>query len=320
MILITGGAGFIGSNVIKHLNEQGITEIIIVDNFENGRKFLNINDLKVSDIFDRTIFYQDDFLSKISTSVKKIVHLGACSSTQEWDGKYLLDVNYEASKKLLKLALGLKIDFIYASSASVYGNGSNGFNTQYNDLIPLNAYAFSKIIFDRYVESCIADKDVGHNVVGLRFFNVYGPREAHKANMTSPIYNFFHQAKAAGYCNVFKCQETLEADGHYRDFIHVKDCAKIIAYTLFNKINARLINVGTGNVSSFEEVAKLVLNALAIKEENINYIDFPKTLLGTYQNFTKADLSCLRATGYNEDFISIEDGVSNYIGDLSVEK
>ena len=313
MILITGGSGFIGSNLIRHLNFMGRDDIIILDNFKNGKKFLNINDLHFLDLYDKDFFYKEALDEKMIKNITKIVHLGACSSTQEWNGEYLLKTNYENSKHLLHLALENNIDFIYASSASVYGDGLEGFDACKLDTKPLNAYAFSKLIFDRYVNNYLSRNSCKQNVVGLRFFNVYGPGEAHKGAMTSPVYNFFHQIKETGTCKVFEEIRNGVRVEHLRDFVHVDDCSKIITHFINNQVPQRLINVGTGSPSSFLKVAELVMSMLGKPRSEISFIEFPEILKGRYQSYTCADLSSLRSSGYRESFIDLDLGVDSYV-------
>lgn len=313
MILITGGSGFIGSNLIRYLNSQGRNDILILDNFKNGEKFLNINNLNFFDLYDKDYFYNESLDKKIINKITKIVHLGACSSTQEWNGEYLLKTNYENSKYLLHLALENNIDFIYASSASVYGDGSGGFGADKLDTKPLNAYAFSKLIFDRYVHNYLSENPCEQNVVGLRFFNVYGPGEAHKGAMTSPVYNFFHQIQETGTCKVFEEIRNGYRVDHLRDFVHVDDCSQIITHFINNNVPQRLINVGTGSPSSFQKVAEHVMAALGKPASEISYVHFPEALLGRYQSYTCADLSSLRSSGYDGSFIDLGLGIDSYV-------
>jgi ADP-L-glycero-D-manno-heptose 6-epimerase len=221
MIVVTGGAGFIGSNLIRSLNERGYSNILLVDNLENGKKIHNLNQLNISDIILR-----DDFINQLENTdyfnkIEAIFHLGACSSTNEWDGNYLIRNNFEYSKSLLFWCVSKNVPFIYASSASVYGLGLIGFSEELACEKPINAYAYSKFIFDQYVRNF--GTEITSQVVGLRYFNVYGCGEYHKQNMTSPIFNFYQQIKNKGKCNVFKGSHGVGDGEHQRDFVHVQD-------------------------------------------------------------------------------------------------
>ena len=235
MIIITGGAGFIGSNYIKYLNSLGKDDLIVVDNFKNGRKFKNISNLSIEDVVQKETLFESHWLNS-SAKITKIIHLGVRSSTQEWNGAYLLENNYEYSKKLFQFSLDNKVDFLYASSASVYGLGEKGFKEDLKYLKPINAYAYTKYLFDQYVNKRIYLKPNNLRIIGLRFFNVYGPGEYFKEDMSSPIYKFYNQLKKNNICNVFGSYDGYE-DKHLRDFIHVNDCCKIINFSqILNQI------------------------------------------------------------------------------------
>ncbi|WP_439182877.1 ADP-glyceromanno-heptose 6-epimerase [Carboxylicivirga taeanensis] len=304
MIIVTGGAGFIGSNIVKGLNDKGIDNILIVDNLGETQKYLNMNRLRFSDFINK-----QDFLKLLPDlkNVEAIIHQGACSATTELDGNYLIRNNYEYSKTLLHYALDKKVPFIYASSASVYGNGENGFSEKADCEYPLNGYAFSKFIFDNYVRQNVNfEKD--SPVVGLRYFNVYGYQENHKGSMASVPFHFFNQAQESGKIKVFEGSE------HFlRDFIFIEDVVKVVLFFLESK-KSGIYNCGTGEERSFMDMASIFANIYGQCE--INQIPFPDHLKGKYQAFTKADTNKLRAAGYKNKFLSLEKGMEKYLSAL----
>ena len=299
MIVVTGGAGFIGSNLIKGLNNAGEEKIIVVDNLSNSQKHLNLNSLSIEDYIDK-----NDFLKQLKNfrEIKTIFHQGACSSTTEMDGKYMMSNNYEYSKILLNFSLENKIDFIYASSASVYGNGSKGFIEKREIEYPLNVYGFSKFSFDNYVRNILPVSE--SQVTGLRYFNVYGPQENHKKRMASVAFHFFNQLINSGKMRMFE-----GSDSFRRDFIYVLDIVKLNLYFYESKTSG-IFNSGTGKARSFHEIAKIMKNLNGGGE--IEEVPFPDDLKGKYQEFTEADLINLRKAGYNKDFFSLEDGLGQY--------
>ena len=302
MIIVTGGAGFIGSNLVKGLNDAGRTDIIVVDNLASTQKYLNLNRLKIADYIDKT-----DLLDRINDlgPIDLILHQGACSATTELDANYLIRNNYEYSKALLHYAQKHKVPFIYASSASVYGNGDDGFIEDPKCEYPLNGYAFSKFLFDNYVRQNIDFNTSDSPVVGLRYFNVYGPQENHKGSMASVPFHFFNQAKANGQINVFEGSETF-----LRDFVYIEDVVNVVNFFIESG-KSGIFNCGTGNERSFMDMA----NTFADKFGNcqIGTIPFPEHLKGKYQTFTKADLTALRSIGYKGDFMTLEQGVEKYL-------
>jgi len=304
MIVVTGGAGFIGSNIVKGLNERGIDGITIVDDLKNSEKHKNLNRLEFVDFVDK-----DDFIENLSNfkniKIEIIFHQGACTNTMEYDGKYMIRNNYEYSKKLLQFAIENKIRFIYASSASVYGNGKNGFREDKMCEYPLNIYAFSKFLFDQYVRRII-DK-VGIQIVGLRYFNVYGPQENHKGKMASVVFQFYNQILKEGKIKLFEGSENFK-----RDFIYVKDVVNVNMFFFDNPDKKGIFNCGTGNARSFLDIAK-IMQHLYDKDVKIEFIPFPEQLKGKYQTFTEADLTNLKATGYGNNFYSLEEGIREYI-------
>ena len=306
MYIVTGGAGFIGSNIVKGLNKRGIKNILVVDNLSNPSKHLNLNSLDFEDYIDK-----NDFLNihnKID-KIEAIFHNGACSSTTETNGLYMMKNNYEYSKILLNFALEKNSPFIYASSASVYGNGENGFKEDSKYEYPLNIYAYSKFLFDNYIRKKLNQKS-NTQIVGLRYFNVYGPQENHKGLMASQIFNLYNQIKSRNIMRIFEGSKDF-----LRDFIHVDDVVDINMFFLNKKISG-IFNCGTGTSKSFYEIAK-ILKSLNNGNGRIKFIKFPKYLIGKYQKFTKADLKNLRNVGFDNKFKSLENGISDYFKILS---
>ncbi len=304
MIVVTGGAGFIGSNILKGLNDAGEKNILVVDNLSNAQKHLNLNRLSFNDYIDK-----DDFLLNFDkfTNLKTIFHQGACSSTTEQDGKYMMSNNYEYSKILLNNCLENKIDFLYASSAAVYGNGGNGFTEESKAEYPMNVYGFSKFAFDNYVRRVLPKAEI--QILGLRYFNVYGPQENHKGRMASVAFHLFNQLHDSGKMRLYEGSEEFR-----RDFIHVEDTVKINLYFYKTK-SSGIFNAGTGKSRSFMDIARTMQDIHG--NGKIEYIPFPKDLSGKYQKFTEAILDNLRQAGYSDDFLSLEEGVKKYFDQLS---
>ncbi len=301
MIIVTGGAGFIGSNIVKGLNEKGIDDILIVDNLTNSAKHLNLNSLKFVDFIDK-----EEFLERLNdfSNVEIIFHQGACSNTLEKNGKYMMKNNYDYSKALLHYALSKNIRFIYASSASVYGLGKKGFEEKRENEYPLNVYAFSKFIFDNYVRRIGFDK--ANQIVGLRYFNVYGPNEHHKGKMASVVYHFHNQILYDGTVKLFEGSENFK-----RDFIFVGDVVKVNLFFMENPSKSGIFNVGTSKAESFLKIAQIMSKLYS--NVRIEYIKFPEELKKKYQTYTCADLKNLREAGYKDEFVSLEDGVKAYV-------
>ena len=304
MIAVTGGAGFIGSNIIKGLNDAGETEILVVDNLSNGEKHLNLNSLSIADYIDK-----NDYLSNLDKlqNVSSVFHQGACSSTTEQDGKYMMFNNYEYSKILLNYCLKNKINFLYASSAAVYGNGEKGFIEERESEYPLNVYGFSKFAFDNYVRRILPKAE--SQVMGLRYFNVYGPQENHKGRMASVAFHLFHQLQETGKMKLFE-----GSAGFNRDFIHVADTVKINLHFYESKTSG-IFNAGTGKTRSFEDIATTLQHLHGSGE--LENIPFPEDLRGKYQEFTEAGLNNLRSAGFTEEFMSLEEGLRQYYKQLS---
>jgi ADP-L-glycero-D-manno-heptose 6-epimerase len=312
MFIVTGGAGFIGSNLVKALVERGHDNIVIVDDLEDGHKFVNISDLPIADYIDK-----DDFLERLiedtgfAREVEAIFHQGACSATTEWDGHYMMKNNYEYSQVLLHHCLERATPYIYASSAAVYG-GSEKFIEDPAYENPLNVYGYSKLQFDRYVRRIAARPS--SQVVGLRYFNVYGPREQHKGSMASTAFHFSNQVQEGGEARLFEGSGGYGDGEQRRDFIYVEDVCDVNLWFLDHPQVSGIYNCGTGRAQTFNDVANAVV-AYHGKGE-IRYIPFPDHLKGAYQSFTQADLSQLRACGCDVEFRPVEEGVPAYLEQL----
>lgn len=317
MIIVTGGAGFIGSNIARGLNDLGIEDIIIIDDLKNASKHKNLNRIKFLDYIDKedSIDFIYSFIKKNKNGknnnknkknkIEAVFHQGACSDTMETDGNYMMKNNYEYGKNILHICLENKIRFLYASSASVYGNGEKGFAEKEENEYPLNVYAFSKYQFDRYVNILFKQKKIKSQVVGLRYFNVYGQQENHKGKMASVAFHLFNQIKSGENMKIFEGSENF-----LRDFIYIDDVVSVNNFFFENEKIKGIFNCGTGHAESFLEIAK------ALKEiytkSNIEYIPFPNALKGKYQKFTQADLTNLRKAGYDKKFINVNSGVKKY--------
>lgn len=312
MLVVTGAAGFIGSNIIKALNKKGYDHIIAVDDLTDGTKYKNLVDCELTDYLDK-----DDFLSKLKepgflNSIQAIFHQGACSTTTEWNGRFMMENNYEYSKKLLHSCLDAAIPLIYASSAAVYGL-TKTFSENPEFESPLNVYGYSKLQFDRYVRRYL--RDANSQVVGLRYFNVFGPGENHKGTMASVAYHFYHQLKKQGKVNLFEGCDGYENGEQRRDFIFVDDVVNTNLWFLENNTISGIFNVGTGKSRSFNDVAKAVISCIG--SGKIDYIPFPEHLKGHYQSFTEANLSQLKNKGHSLKFTELEDGVRKYVDYLA---
>ena len=303
MILVTGGAGFIGSNLVRGLNRRGISDILIVDNLKNADKHRNLNRLRFADIADKSDL--PGLRAKLrGAGIEAVFHQGACSSTTETDGQYLLRNNYETSRDLCLWCQELGVPFLYASSASVYGEGKDGFSEDERCEWPINGYAWSKFAFDQWARRNAAA--FRSPVAGLRYFNVYGPQENHKGSMVSPVFRFHQQLRETGTLKLFQGSE-----GFRRDFVHVDDCVGVNLWLLEHATpGLRIFNVGTGSDRSFLEVGQILTSRFP--GSRIEEIPFPDHLKGKYQAFTRADLSALRAAGYSASFTGLEEGVTRY--------
>ncbi|UQY44017.1 ADP-glyceromanno-heptose 6-epimerase [Erwinia sp. PK3-005] len=307
MIIVTGGAGMIGSNIVKALNEEGITDILVVDNLKDGTKFVNLVDLDIADYMDK-----EDFIASIMAGddlgdIDAVFHEGACSATTEWDGKYMMENNYQYSKELLHFCLEREIPFLYASSAATYGGRNDNFIEERQYEQPLNVYGYSKMLFDHYVRQILPEAD--SQICGFRYFNVYGPREGHKGSMASVAFHLNTQLNNGENPKLFE-----GSDNFKRDFIHVSDVAAVNLWFWKQGVSG-IFNCGTGRAESFQAVADA---ALAYHQKGaIEYIPFPEKLKGRYQAYTKADLTNLRAAGYDKPFKTVAEGVADYMAWLN---
>lgn len=314
MIIVTGGAGFIGSNIVKGLNDRGIEDILVVDNLLNGRKMHNLSRLEIFDYMDK-----DDFMERIGINgydfgpIEAVFHEGACSSTTEWDGRFIMRNNFEYSKNLLHWCQTKKARYLYASSASVYGMGIHGFKEERNCELPINMYAFSKLQFDQYVRRVISE--MKSQIVGFRYFNVYGPQENHKGQMSSVAYHFNNQILNEKKARLFKGTDGYSDGEQRRDFIYVGDCVSVNLWFFDHPDLSGIYNLGTGQSRSFNDVANAVISWHGFGEKE--YISFPEHLKGAYQSFTEADISALRKAGYNKPFLTVEEGVNAYLSRIN---
>ena len=308
MIVVTGGAGFIGSNLVLGLNARGYDDILVVDHLTNGVKYRNLVDCRIADYLDRSTFLerlqQGCFRAE---SIEAIFHQGACSTTTEWDGRYMMDNNYEYSKTLFHYCQSHKIPFIYASSAATYGADLT-FKEELAYEGPLNVYGYSKFQFDQYLRR--QDK-LTAQVVGLRYFNVYGPREAHKGSMASVAFHLNNQIKQADQIKLFEGCDGYGNGEQRRDFIYVGDVVDINLWFLDNPQVSGIFNCGTGRSQTFNDVANAVIKYHG--RGHIQYIPFPEHLKGCYQSFTEANLDKLRAAGCDHRFKTVEEGVQLYM-------
>ena len=309
MIIVTGGAGFIGSNIVKGLNERGREDVLIVDNLTNMVKFKNIQGLKALDYMDKQNFIDAIKNGKFDNEkIDVIFHEGACSDTMEYNGKYMMENNFEYTKTLMHFALKKKIQLIYASSASTYGSGKHGFSEKPACEEALNVYAFSKLFFDNYVRRYFDKAE--SQIVGLRYFNVYGPQENHKGKMASMIFQMFNQWKAEGKVKLFEGIDGYGNGEQVRDFIYVKDVVKVNFFFWDHPELKGIYNCGTGHAHTFNTLAKGVLKYFGSGE--LEYVPFPEVLKGKYQSFTEADSSKLLTAGYDGGFTDIEEAIAEY--------
>ena len=312
MLVVTGGAGFIGSNLARTLAERGRDDVLVVDDLENGHKFVNLSDLPIADYLDKAVFLERMADDAFVASLDAVLHQGACSTTTEWNGRYMMENNYSYSRTLLHRCLDHRVPFIYASSAAVYG-ASAAFSEDPDNEKPLNVYAYSKLQFDRYVRRIAARP--ASQVVGLRYFNVYGPREQHKGSMASVAFHCNDQLLTGGEVRLFAGSGGYADGEQRRDFVYVDDVCAVNLWFLDNPGVSGVFNTGTGRAQTFNEVANAVIAFHG--RGAIRYIPFPERLEGAYQNFTQADLAALRATGCDVAFRPVEDGVRRYLSHLA---
>ena len=313
MIVVTGGAGFIGSNLIRALNKRGENNILLVDHLVNGRKMHNIADLNIADYMDKAEFIEKMNTTGFLNGVKAVFHQGACSATTEWDGQYVMKNNYDYSKQLLHACIAKNVAFIYASSASVYGNGAHGFRVDRSCEQPINMYAYSKFQFDQYVRRVLTTTDC--QIAGFRYFNVYGPGEQHKGSMSSTAFHFNQQVIEYNKAKLFAGCDGMADGEQQRDFVYVEDVVDVNLWFLDHPEQSGIFNVGTGRAETFNTVANTVL--AWHQKGSIEYIPFPEHLKGAYQSFTQADISGLRQAGYDKEFLTVKEGVTQYLDCLN---
>jgi ADP-L-glycero-D-manno-heptose 6-epimerase len=325
--IVTGAAGFVGANLVKALNERGITRIIAVDNLTKADKFKNLVDCEIADYLDKGEFLERLLCGHFDGDVEAIFHEGACSDTMETDGRYMMENNYRYSLALLDWCLEQEVQLLYASSAATYG-GSSVFKEERQYEAPLNVYGYSKFLFDQIVRQRLPD--AGSQVVGFRYFNVYGPRESHKGRMASVAFHHFNQYRAEGKVKLFEGCDGYANGAQQRDFVYVKDVAKVNLYFLDHPEKSGIFNLGTGRAQSFNDVAVATVNSCRAREGKealsleqmvrqglVEYVAFPEALKGKYQSFTQADLTRLRAAGYTDELSTVAQGVSDYVQFLS---
>ncbi len=322
--VVTGAAGFIGANIVKALNERGVSRIIAVDNLTRADKFRNLVDCEIADYLDKNDFIERIQAGHFDGEIEAIFHEGACSDTMESDGRYMMENNYRYSTILLDWCLDQDVQFLYASSAATYG-GSNVFREEREYEAPLNVYGYSKFLFDQVVRQRLA-RDPSSQVAGFRYFNVYGPRETHKGRMASVAFHNFNQYRAEGKVKLFEGSHGYENGAQQRDFVFVGDVAKVNLWFLDHPDVKGIFNLGSGRAQSFNDVAVATVNGCrslqglsaldlaGLREQGLlEYIPFPDALKGKYQAFTQGDLTRLREAGYEAPMASVEEGVAHYV-------
>ena len=312
MIIVTGCNGFIGSNLVSQLNKLGFNNIIGVDDLSRKRNLINIEHCEIEGLLDIEEFESNYLLKdKSFNDVNQIFHQGACTNTMEWDAEYMMKNNFSFSQQLLDFAERNSVSFIYASSASVYGGGKKFEEIRENEN-PINLYAFSKYLFDQLVRQKVKANKI--QIVGLRYFNVYGPNESHKGQMASVAYHLHQQLKEGNDVKLFEGSGGFGPGEQRRDFIYVDDVVKVNLWFMNNPDVSGIFNVGTGKSQTFKEVAKAVIEWHG--KGSITYIPFPKELIDSYQSFTEANVDRLRQAGYQEDFLDVQSGIKLYLDEL----
>ncbi|WP_447894771.1 ADP-glyceromanno-heptose 6-epimerase [Vreelandella sp. GE22] len=313
MIVVTGGAGFIGANIVKALNARGRTDILVVDDLSDGTKFVNLVDCTLFDYRDK-----DDFIAEVKASlrgepndlpaIEAVFHEGACSDTTEWDGQYMMENNFEYSKVLLEYCEQHGVALLYASSAATYG-GSEVFKEDPSFEKPLNVYGYSKLLFDQHVRARMPT--LSTQVVGFRYFNVYGPREQHKGKMASVAFHNHRQVSAGETLKLFGAHDGFEAGMQSRDFVYVGDVVDVNLWFLDHPSVSGIFNLGTGRAEPFKAIGEAVIDYYG--KGQIDYIDFPEELKGRYQSYTRADIGRLREAGCDVEFKTVAQGVKAYL-------
>ncbi len=332
--VVTGAAGFIGASIVKALNARGIDNIIAVDNLKHADKFKNLVDCEIADYLAK-----DEFLALLEEgyfdgAIAAIFHEGACSDTMETDGRYMMENNYRYSVALLDYCLDQETPYLYASSASVYGGGSV-FKESREHEGPLNVYGYSKFLFDQTVRRRIGPNaaSADSQVVGFRYFNVYGPREQHKGRMASVAFHHFNQYRETGKVKLFEGCDGYGNGEQSRDFVFIDDVVKVNLHFLDHPEKSGIFNLGSGRAQPFNDVATATVNACRALEDKpalsladmvaqglLEYVDFPEALKGKYQSYTRADIAALRAAGYKAEFATVEEGVAKYVQHLAAAK
>lgn len=323
MYIVTGGAGFIGANLVAALNARDIRDVVVVDDLSQADKFRNLTDCEVADYLDKRDFVRVMQARASRQRVKAVFHQGACSDTMEHNGAYMMENNFEYSKIVLHYCQARRIPLLYASSAAIYGAGKV-FREERAHEAPLNVYGYSKFLFDQYVRRLLPKKTAP--IVGLRYFNVYGDREQHKGRMASVAFHHFEQYRRDGKVRLFEGCDGYAAGEQRRDFISVEDVAAVNLYFLDHPNRSGIYNVGTGRSQTFNDVALAVINAFRVQSGAaalllieaqasglVEYIPFPDALKGKYQSFTQADIGALRKAGYRREFLTVEQGVARYV-------
>jgi ADP-L-glycero-D-manno-heptose 6-epimerase len=323
MYVVTGGAGFIGANIVKGLNDRGIGDIVVVDNLEKGDKFRNLTDCELADYVDKREFLGLLQQGKFARKIRAVFHEGACSDTMEHNGVYMMNNNYEYSKALLHVCQEKKIPYLYASSAAVYGGGRVFKETREHEA-PLNVYGYSKFLFDQYVRRMWPKRTA--QIVGFRYFNVYGDREQHKGRMASVAFHHFNQFRDTGKVRLFEGCDGYGNGEQKRDFVSVEDVVAVNLFFLDHPKKSGIFNLGTGRAQPFNDIAVAVVSTLRgaqgmsrltlaeMQQQGlVEYVSFPEALKGKYQSFTQADISALRKAGYKKAFLTVEEGVGRYV-------
>ena len=321
--VVTGAAGFVGANLVRALNDRGVSSILAVDNLARADKFLNLADCEIAEYLDK-----DEFLARLADGdfdddIDAVLHQGACSDTMEQDGRYMMRNNYRYSLSLLEWCQDNDVPLLYASSAAVYG-GSPGFREERACEAPLNIYGYSKFLFDQHVRRLLPERTA--QVAGFRYFNVYGPREEHKGRMASVALHFFRQYRSDGRVRLFEGANGYAAGEQRRDFVSVEDVVKVNLDFLDHPDRSGIFNLGTGSATTYNELARATINAVRRAEGEselalpdlvaagaITYIPFPPALAGKYQSHTQADLTRLRAAGYRAPMLTVAEGVPRYV-------
>ncbi len=312
MLIVTGGAGFIGSNLVKRLNAMGRTDLLVVDNLSRSEKFRNLADLTLADYLDKREFRARLDSGRFDLKVEAVFHNGACSDTMESDGRYMMENNFGDSKAVLDWCVARKVPLVYASSGATYG-ASTDFAPEPRNERPLNVYGWSKLAFDQHVRQRLPG--IASPVVGLRYFNVYGPREQHKGRMMSVLHQLLRQLKENGECRLFTGTDGYGDGEQVRDFVFVGDIVDLNLHFAFGPMRKGIYNAGTGKARSFNAIAKTLIGHLG--GGKLCYIPFPDALIGKYQSYTQADLGTLRAEGgYTAAFTELEDGIKATLAEL----